>query len=453
MKKLLAIILIGVMAVAMFGCSKSDPQKTDDSIDNGKPSKQEDSTDKKDDATVAEEGVTVTMWSKFSPTSANGESIQKLVDDFNATNKKAITVEVLFIEGGTSGIMSKVMADVAAGTTPEIIMIDNSTIPILAENGVIADISTYVEANGYDMSNIIDEMSLYSYYEDQIISVPFARSNVVYYYNEDIFEKNNLTPPKNFEDVENIGKTLLENEGIPSMSILFDASFYQEALLVGMGSEGNVSKDGNSPAALEDGTMEELLTIWKGWIDAGWCDAANVTDAETTMKEAFYNGELAGFIASTGAMKGIYNACAEMGVNFGVSYMPGQNGYATGAGGSGLCAIASDKTDEQIAASYEFMEFMMSDNSVSYFSINSGYMPTTYSSLETQEMAEYWAEYPGFKVAVDQMEYASEPFWSVYRSEWNSVVKTAMSSVTQNGEEVSSAIDYMKSQVDAIFSN
>ena len=445
------------MAISMLGCSSGKSKAPDNSADQKKAQEaatdSKGSADAKGETAATGEGVKVSMWSKFSDTSANGQAIQKLVDDFNANNGKGITVEVVYIEGGTSGIMSKVMTDVAAGTTPEIVMIDNSTIPILAENGVIADLTPHVKSSGYDMSNIIKEMSLYSYYGDQIISVPFARSNVVYYYNTDVFAKNGLTPPTTFKDIENIGKTLLESDGMPSMCILFDASFFQEALLSGMGSEGNISKDGKRPAALEDGTMEELLTVWKSWIDAGWCVAPNVTDAETSMKEAFYNGELAGFIASTGAMKGIYNACKETGVNLGVSYMPGKNGYATGSGGSGLCAVAVDKTDEQIAASWEFMHYMMSDDAVTYYSINSGYLPTTYSSLETKEMADYWAEYPGFKVAVDQREFASEPYWSIYRNDWNAVVKTAMSDVTQNGKDVSSAIDYMKSQVDVVFQN
>lgn len=459
MKKLLALLLVGVMMVSLLACSKST--KSDNSTSGGNTqqsttgnTQNTDNTSKSEtkEETKNTEGIKLSFWSKFAANSANGEAIQKLVDDFNATNGKGITVEVVYIEGGTSGIMSKVMTDVAAGTTPEIIMIDNSTIPILAENGVIADVKKYVDASGYDMSNIINEMSLYSYYEDQIISVPFARSNVVYYYNVDIFEGNGLTPPATFADVENIGKTILDKNGIPSMCILFDASFFQEALLSGMGSEGNISKDGKRPAALDDGTMERLLTVWKSWIDAGWCMPPNVTDAETVMKEAFYKGELAGFIASTGTMKGVYNACAETGINLGVSYMPGENGYATGSGGSGLCAVSVGKTEEQIAASWEFMQFMMTDDAVTYFSINSGYLPTTYSSLETQEMADFWAKYPGFKVAVDQREYASEPYWSIYRNDWNAVVKTAMSDVTQNGADVSKAIEYMKSQVDVVFS-
>jgi len=457
-RKLLALLLAGAMMVSMLACSKSSDTNNSSNGGNAQNNSQNTGNTSNSGSGTANSGsentgkeIKLSFWSKFATNSANGEAIQKLVDDFNATNGKGITVEVVYIEGGTSGIMSKVMTDVAAGTTPEIVMIDNSTIPILTENGVIADVRKYVEADGFDMSNIIDEMSLYSYYGDQIISVPFARSNVVYYYNVDIFEECGVTPPKTFEDIEKVGKTILEKKGLPSLCILFDASFYQEALLSGMGSEGNISKDGKRPAALEDGTMEKLLTIWKKWIDNGWCMPPNVTDAETVMKEAFYNGELAAFIASTGAMKGIYLGCEQTGVNLGVSYMPGENGYATGSGGSGLCAVSVGKTEEQIQASWEFMKFMMTDDAVTYFSINSGYLPTTYSSLKTQEMADYWAQYPGFKVAVDQREYASEPYWSIYRNDWNAVVKTAMSDVTQNGAEVSKAIEYMKSQVDVVF--
>jgi|GEM_PF-512698 len=393
----------------------------------------------------------LTLWSKFSLDSENGKALQYLVDDFNKTNGKNISVDVKYIEGGTSGIMSAVMTAVAAGTTPEMIMMDNSTVPILAENGVIADVSKYVKAGNYDMKNIIDNMSLYSYYKDQVISIPFARSNVVYVYNKDIFDKYQLQPPKTFADLENIGKTIKEKESIPSFCMLFDASYYQEAMLVGMGSNGNISKDGKTPAALNDGTMERLLTTWSGWIKDGWCMAPNVTDAENTMKEAFYNKKLAAFICSTGALKGIYNAAEKAGVNVQVANMPGEKGYASGSGGSQIAAVAPGKSQEQISACWDFMQYMMGDMPVSYFSVNSGYLPTTKTSLTTQTLTDYWKKYPGFKVAIDQMSYASEPYWSIYRNDWNAVVKTAMSDVTQNGKSVSDAIAYMKSQVNVVF--
>lgn len=433
MKKIIALVLSAIMLFSLVACGKS-------------------ATESKQPDAGSSEPVTLTFWSKFSPTSKNGEALQTLVDEFNASNDKNITVEVEYIEGGTSGIMSAIMTAYVSGETPEMIMMDNSTVPVLYENDILADVTSYVEASNFDMSNIIDQMSKYSYSDDgsKIISIPFARSSVVYVYNQDMFNEYGLTAPKNWTEFKSNGATILDKAGIPSAWMGFDASFYQEAMLVGMGSDGNLSKDGTKPAALDDGSMAELLTEWKSWIDAGYCMAPDVTDAENVAKEAFYQGKVAGLIVSTGAIGGIYSACEEAGINVGVGYMFSKNGYSTGSGGSQIAAV-NGKSDNVVSACWDFMKFMMSDHAVSFFSIESGYLPTTYSSLTDADLLANWEKKPGYQIAVDQMEYASEPYWSIYRNEWNSVVKTAMSNVTQNGDSVDSAIEYMKSQVSTVF--
>lgn len=398
---------------------------------------------------AAPEPITITYWGKFGA-GVNGDATRYLVDQFNQKNGKGITVQYEHI-GSTGEIMAQVMTAVAGGTAPELIMMDNSTVPVLAENGVLADLSSYVARDSFDTGNILDNMSLYSYYGDQFISVPFARSNVVYVYNPDIFAECQVEPPKTIDELKTVGETIYAKKGIPAFCLLFDASFFQEALLVGMGSEGNISKDGKSPAALEDGSMKRLLSDWQSWIKAGWCMAPDVTSAEDNMKEAFYQGKLASMVVSTGTLRGLYQAVAETDAKMEVAYLPGYNGYQSGSGGSQIAAVAPGKSDAQIAAAWEFMKFMMEDENVAYFSVNSGYLPTTKTVLNTPEMAEFWAKYPGYKISVDQMEYASEPYWSIYRNDWNAEVKVAMSAVTQDGADVDEQIAYLEGQKANVF--
>jgi sn-glycerol 3-phosphate transport system substrate-binding protein len=453
-RKIRTSIATFLLTAVLFlsACTGADTAPTSSTAPATTPSAPSSSTTgavKTEPATEASEPITITLWSKFGQ-GTNGDATQYLVDKFNAENGKGITVKCEFI-GTTGDIMAQVMTGVVAGTAPELIMMDNSTVPTLAENGVLADVSQYVTRDNFDMSNIITNMDLYSYYGDQIISIPFARSNLVYVYNPDIFAECGVEPPETIADLEAISKTIYQKKNIPAFGLLFDASFYQEALLVGLGSEGNISKDGKRPAALEDGSMKQLLTDWQGWIKEGWCVPPDVTSAETVMREDFYQGKLAALILSTGAVQGTYKSAAELGTNVAVSYMPGYNGYQSGSGGSQIAAVATGKSDAQIAAAWEFMKFMMDDFSVSYFSTQSGYLPTTKSSLNMQELKDYWEKYPGLKVAVDQMEYASEPYWSIYRSDWNAEVKIAMSAVIQDNANVNEQIAYLEGQVSKIF--
>ena len=72
-------------------------------------------------------------------------------------------------------------------------------------------------------------------------------------------------------------------------------------------------------------------------------------------------------------------------------------------GGGNICIIAEGNTDEQIAASWEFVQYLMSDEMVTYNTTMTGYVPTTYSVANYEGMQKFWEENPLFKVAYDQV--------------------------------------------------
>lgn len=463
-KRYAALMMASGLAMGTWACggsagtqSTGAPETTKAETAASQQEKQETEAVKSSEAeekaadTAITEPIEITLWGKWGA-GVNGDTTRALVDKFNAENGKGI--KVLYEHAGnTATIMSEIMTAVAGGTTPELIMMDCTTVPILAENGVLADVSKYVERDNFDPDNIIENMNYYSTYGDAYISIPFARSNVVYIYNPDIFEECGVTVPVTIDEMVENAKIIKEKKGIPSYSMIFDASFYQNALLVGMGSEGVVSEDGKRPAALEDGCLERLLTDWQTWVKEGWCTAPDVTDAEKLMLESFYQGKLAAFETSSGLIRTISKAVEETGQKAEVAFLPGYNGNASGSGGSQIGVIAPGKTDAQIEASWEFMKFMLEDENVVYFTENTGFLPTTKSSLETDGMKKVFEEYPGIKTAIDQMPLAADPYWSTHRADWQVQVRQAMSAVIQDGADVSDQIAYLESQKQNVFGN
>ncbi|HPT82830.1 MAG TPA: extracellular solute-binding protein, partial [Limnochordia bacterium] len=108
------------------------------------------------------------------------------------------------------------------------------------------------------------------------------------------------------------------------------------------------------------------------------------------------------------------------GIEVGVAFLPTWNPERPSAptGGGNLAVIKAGKTEQQMAAAWEFIKFVMSDEEVARNAAETGYLPATYGSVEQPIIQELWAERPEYKVAFDQLEIAQEMPWSPHNSEF-----------------------------------
>ena len=103
-------------------------------------------------------------------------------------------------------------------------------------------------------------------------------------------------------------------------------------------------------------------------------------------------------------------------------------------GGGNICIVAEGNTDEQIAASWEFVQYLMSDEMVTYNTTMTGYVPTTRSVAEYEGMKKFWEENPLFKVAYDQVTTGrcQENPYSVYLQDFTQCCWDAVSLLIQD---------------------
>ena len=99
-KRLLAVLMTAVVATSAFvGCSK-------------------DGSSNADIVTELQEPVTIEMWHYMNGKQA--ETLQEIVDDFNATNDKGITVNAV-AQGNIPDLNKKVIAAGQSNTLPAIV--------------------------------------------------------------------------------------------------------------------------------------------------------------------------------------------------------------------------------------------------------------------------------------------------------------------------------------------
>ena len=94
----------------------------------------------------------------------------------------------------------------------------------------------------------------------------------------------------------------------------------------------------------------------------------------------------------------------EAGIDLGMARTVGYGGYSAPLGGGSVGIIGKDHTDQEIAAAWEFVKFLMSDQQVAANHIETGVLPTTYSSVETDTLKDFWADenHIGYKISYEQ---------------------------------------------------
>ena len=96
----------------------------------------------------------------------------------------------------------------------------------------------------------------------------------------------------------------------------------------------------------------------------------------------------------------------EQGFDFQANFMPMGTQYGTSAGGCNL-AITSAIDDAHKQAAWEFVKWMTEADQTIYSSQQTGYLVTRKSAAEAPEMESWYEEYPEYKVAIDQLQYAT----------------------------------------------
>ena len=419
-KNIFKIAAVGGFAMMLVACSTGGQKEGMASTE----AKQEETKQESESKESTGQPIKITFWHDRS-SDTDSQFLKKQVEEFNQSNGKGIVVE-----------------EVAKG---------------YLDDGVLADLKPYVERDKFDMNNVVKELQDYVYYEDQIVSMPYTRGTAILYYNQNLFKEAGLDhAPGSLEELNQYAKEIYKksNGEIQGIGYTIEPTYYQHYLLHSINGVGFIDKDGKSAGCLEDGSMEKLLKDWYSWTEEGWCAIPALEKASSVMQEAFYNQKLAAFVSSSNRATSISKKAEEAGFPLGMGASVGYGGYAAPLGGGSVGIIAKGHSEDEIAAAWEFVKFLMEDKQVVANHIETGVLPVTYSAVETEEMKEFWAkeENAGYKLSYEQVKDASAPSMSIHTSEWTSAVKSAWSELIQARDiSVEECINKLKDEAKEIF--
>lgn len=361
-----------------------------------------------------------------------GQVIQDQVKQFNESQNE-VKVKAVF-QGDYYENHQKLLTSIAAKNAPDVSMIEIASIASFASNGVLEDLTPFVEGkDGTDVNDYVKGLMGNSYYDGKLVAIPFNRSTPLLYVNKDMLKQAGLNPegPKTWEELRQYAQTLTQQNGDQVTSWGFstpiDIWFYEG--LVFQNGGRILSEDGKKPMFQQTEAVEPV----KFWQQMIYQDKTmkmppgEKYNAWDVAKSDFINQKVAMIFTSTGDLKYLSDQAK---FEVGAAFMPKQKEYGVPTGGTNLVMLASSEKKE---AAWKFIKWMTEKEQTIQFSQKTGYMPVRQSAISSDEMKAYYEQNPNFKVAVDQLQYAQpRPISPAYKELQETIMKEIQRAIVNN---------------------
>lgn len=338
--------------------------------------------------------VKIVYWRSI--TGAAGTAQDDLGTRFNAS-QQAISVDVQY-QGTYPELQTKLIAAIAAKSTPDIVLLDSPMMPYFAKNGQLVALDDYIKGkDGVDLNDFYAGLYADGKYDGKQYAWPFARSTPVLYYNKDMFKEAGLPDraPETWTEFREFCRKLTVKDKRVGYAVqlgLTTAHWYFQGMLYGFGNDVSDDKYNiflDQPTALT--AAKYLQDLIKDGIAVAGPDAQG----------EFTNQRSGMHFGSTGSLTSIASTSK---FNVGVGFIPGEVRRQVPIGGSVIAVMATSSKEKQDAA-WKFIKFMTQADSNVYFVQQSGYMPISKKAAESPEMVAFMTKNPNFKVAVNQLQF------------------------------------------------
>lgn len=397
------------------------------------------------------DGTTITFWHAMG--GVNGEAIDTLVEKFNEENEYGITV-VAEYQGAYDDEINKLKSAQLGNMGVDLVQIYDIGTRFMIDSGWIVPMQELIDASGFDSSVIEPNIAAYYTVDGTLYSMPFNSSTPILYYNKDMFEAAGIdTVPATFEEISEAGDKLTESGVEEVISIGIYGWFFEQFICKqGENYVNNGNGRENYATAVEfdsNGAGVNVLTAWKDLYDKGY--APNVGRGDDNGIADFSAGKSAMTLGSTASLKQILQD-VDGKFEVGTAYLPSVTSDTDGGvsiGGGSLWAL-NNNDDVKKAATWKFIEFLVSAESQAYWNAQTGYFPVTTEAANEQVYKDNMEEYPQFQTAIDQLHDSAPEYAGALLSvfpEARSIVETEIENMLNNGTSPEDTVASMAEQI------
>lgn len=456
-KKALSIVLTAAMAASVFaGCGSSAKENTGAEATTEEKEGDTVQAGSGETATAVDDsqldGTTISFWHSMG--GVNGEALQTLVDQFNKENEYGITVDAQY-QGEYDDTINKLKSAQIGNMGADLVQIYDIGTRFMIDSGWVVPMQELIDADGYDLSKIEPNIAAYYTVNDSLYSMPFNSSTPILYYNKDMFDAAGISEvPTSLEGMTDVADALVKKGGAGEAISLGMYGWFFEQFNCKQGADYVDNRNGRDDVATavefdSNGAALETLSVWKDLYDAGV--APNVGRGSDSGIPDFTAGKSAMTLGSTASLKQILedvNGNFEVGTAYFPSVREGDKGGVS-IGGASLWALNNEDEVKQ-AATWKFVQFLVSAPSQAYWNAQTGYFPVTTEAADEDVYKENMEQYPQFQTAIDQLHDSAPEYAGALLSvfpEARQIVETEIENMINGKQSPEEAVDAMAGQI------
>ncbi|GAB5435815.1 sn-glycerol-3-phosphate ABC transporter substrate-binding protein UgpB [Falsiruegeria mediterranea] len=337
----------------------------------------------------------------------NGERVNKIAEDFNATQDEYKVVPVY--KGNYTETMTAAIAAFRAKEHPQIVQVfEVGTATMMAAKGAIVPVEQMMKDAGEPFDGDAFLPAVVSYYqtpEGELLSMPFNSSTPVLWYNKDALDAAGAKIPETWADVKETAQKLVDNGMECGVSFGWQSWVMIENFSAWHNLELGTKENGFSGFDTE-------FTFNNEQVAARLDDIASMSEGNLfkyggrrgDSLPMFTNGEC-GMWLNSSAYYGSMVSQAKF--NFGQTMLPLDTSVADAPqnsiiGGATLWVLGGHDAEEYKGTA-KFMTYLSSPEVQAWWHQETGYVPITTAAYELSKEQGFYDSNPGTDTAIKQL--------------------------------------------------
>jgi ABC-type glycerol-3-phosphate transport system substrate-binding protein len=375
--------------------------------------------------------VKIAFWHGMDPKSIHGQTVEKLVAEFNSTHKD-IVVEPVF-KGAYTDLEQGLTSALAAKQPPAVIQDTDSMLTKLYTSKSVEPL----DIPAADKSDYPEALLKAVTYDGKLYGVPFNKSAIILIYNKKMVPN----PPKTWEEFNKVA-TDLTKDGKAGTAVTADVYYFGDHLAQAGGDW--LSADGKTAIFNSEAGVTALNYI----ADQVKKGIALQTKPKEYQSDYFNQGRV-GMILTTSASFAFMKPVD--GSEWGAAPIyTGPKNASVPLSGANISVVAGLKPEVKAAAQTFALWMTGKDATLTWATAKTGYMPVRKSALTTDTWKNFTAANPVYAslgtAVTDGTVQPNIPNWQAIQNE----ITTAVQKVFLGQADAKTALDEAAKKADAI---
>ena len=334
-----------------------------------------------DMVTELTEPITIEMWHYMN--GGQAEALNSIIEDFNATNDKGITVNAIS-QGSIGDLNKKVISAAQSNSLPAIINVYPDLATGLIEDNKLVDLALFINDENVGMADEMDDFvdtfieETSQWGEGKIYGLPMTKSTEVLYVNKNMLESLGYT----LEDLEDLTFEKLaeiSNKAVTELGVAgfgFDSS--SNAFISSLKMDGPDFVESNGTINVDNEWVREYMTFFQQQAQSG---AFRIAGEDKFLSNPFVNQKMLCYQGSSAGYAYLNNDGAFEIAVVEVPVFQGKDKAVMQQGAS--LFVTNHVSAEAQYAAYEFVKFATNAENTAKFATATGYLPVRKSAIET----------------------------------------------------------------------